>query len=164
MVCKYQHGGQKETLWALRLKSMEQIISILFFIFLGCVLYIAIRKDRKSKYRHETEALQKLRSLIDLYGLNESQITYYRDSSGIWIETSKDDFIDLLKGTCRTFTRYGYRYHEGIFILGFDPEVKGILCVTSVYQYDFSKNVYYKEWAQGNSEFNNKVEKAMGRK
>ena len=122
----------------------------------------AFKRDKKLKAKYESDAIARLTEFMSIKKLADESVVFYRLSGNLWIETSEEDTYELLKNTCKTPVRYGYIYHEGVFCMSYDPNKNGVLIVEGKLEYDFSKGMYYSDWAEGNKAFNDKINRAMG--
>ncbi len=140
---------------------MEQVLSILFLI--SCIsglIYLSVRDYRKLNAFH-ARGINRLRGFV---GEDDDGITYYRACGELWVETSREDLEKSLRSTCKTqITTRCAIFHEAKFCVNYDEKNNSVQVVLGSEEYDFSKNNYYKVWVKGNKEFNDRVNKAMGR-
>ena len=139
---------------------MEQFFSILFIAgFVAVPVYLFRRDQNKLRMYHQ-------RGIASLWAFvgEKDDVVFYRDCGGLWIETSKSDIEKGIRATCKTqVSTYCILLHEAKLCFNYDSEKNAVQVVLGKEEYEFTQNNYYEEWAKGNKEFNDRVNKAMGR-
>ena len=142
------------------LSKMEQFLSLLFIVLvISGLIYLSLR-DYKKLNKYHRNAIVSLRK----FSVDKSEAKFYRDSGGLWIETSQVDIEKQLRNACKTHVNSKcVILHEAKYCIDYDKENNSILIALGVEEFDFTKSNYYREWVKGNKEFNDRVNKAMGR-